>query len=653
MQIFLLLAQFFSCLISINCQGGIKMKKTSILLLSGLIVLFASATVCYPKSIEKQVHDSGNYSAARLIQPQQSINKELADFFLKDTVIFGYTKMTEDNISFLEGILIEEKLEIKKEKAKENNNEPSIKSDTDDIKQVFQLVSNLSKLFGPDIAIGFSKPEINPEDDNNIEPPFLAVTEIKSKNYTPESIIQLFASDKEFKTEQYQAGNIHYTDLDKSEFAFTNFEGYLLLGNHRDTIIKAIENKKQSEENVLSIEKVQRALGYLPENYFAVFVTDNASIAMVTKRIDEIKKKKEEEKARKKCEEIDNEGKPPEQLYSNEESANVDSEQQKKEKVKEEIIEDDVSSEKPEEKAPQKPDMFEMFFKGFTDTTNYSATALILGDNKVEIQSFTPYSLDFIGKFNPEMQKSIEKFLSSGRIYHTARSLPVETAGFLLASNLGGIGEIINTVDDSDFQKGAAGFKFMLMAMTGLDPDSELLPLLSGQMTVAGINFEGKIEPLIIISDMPETETTIDKALESFKNMNNEKSFKIKNSKIKGIQVKTVEGDDIPVKVAFSKVNDNILFARDEALKSLIPVLNKESKTLFSSENFKVYRETSSKPENMTLYINPEMLFSLLDKQHTKKVPEEIVSKVDSFYLRFYCTEDSVLSITATVEIKD
>jgi hypothetical protein len=600
--------------------------------------------------------DSEIYKGSYLIQLNKNLNTDLAKFFSQKTLAYTEIKLNEKNINYLKELILRAspaKTEEPGETADTEHSEdsPPVSNKKQEILMAFQLLSNLSKMFGPDLSIGMFHPLIPLEEMTDFEPCILFATPIKTDDFSSEFMMTTFAKDKEFEVENYYNYDIYYYKTGKNSISFSNVDNNLLFSNNLEIIKQAIDNRNLSTDNFLTLNEVQKTLNYIPDQFFGLLITNNTEIAAITKKFNEIKEKRraaarklEEEKEAALQKELEGES------QENSDHSFLDKDiPDNIEKV--DTDEDTVQAEQKEK--VKNTDLFEKYYNELTSTARVTAITAVLGENKIELETQTPYNLGFIGQASPNLQVSIESFIATPPVYEVSRVLPASTAAYVSLANPGGIVGIMNNIDDEKFQQTSAGMKMMMAMMLGLDPDTEILPLLSGQTTVAVVNHQTHPEPLFVISTIPETEERVNIIVQSLKNMEEGKKIKIKKMKENGVQYKTIISKKMPVNISYGIIQNNLVVARDVVMKELASQLYTEESILNTTNKFSYFKTADASPQNFAIYASTPDVVNLFKRKAGKVIPEDVQDKLKAVYFIICTPIKNVMSAKLILQLAE
>ncbi|MEW5821662.1 MAG: DUF3352 domain-containing protein, partial [Cyanobacteriota bacterium] len=302
------------------------------------------------------------------------------------------------------------------------------------------------------------------------------------------------------------------------------------------------------------------------------------------------------------------------------------------------------------EKKHENINYFDSYIKAFMQEKNYSATAIILNEQSLEIKTFTPYNMDLFDKINPKLRKEIENILNNNNTYNVASSLPSETIGYILVSNLAGLGYIATTIEEPNIKKMISTGRLMIASVTGMDLEKDLLPILSGHTTVAATEFKKETEPVLLISFRPETIEVFNKLLSMAEKLNC--PVKVENKKIKGEEVKILTENSMPFPIAYAKINDSIAFGKFDVVKNLINIARNPNKLLVQSSNFKNFDPLMNESTNLSVYINFDKFADVLENHSVANIPDNARDLLDAFYLSFSNEKDNIFVMSMLVKFK-
>lgn len=551
----------------------------------------------------------------------QLINNDILWFYPEDTIVMAYVDITKSNVDKVQTIIT----------SKINEENPS--KDLEEAVKMLTIMSNFTISFGPDLTFGM----IKQLEEEKTPPVFMAV-KVKVDNFSIASVASILGGDGNLQKESFNGIEIHRFKGKKNDLIFTTVDNYLLVSENVQILKIAIDNYKNRPSNILSANDALKAAQRLPNNALALVITDNIELSKV------MPKSKTEKKEEKPEETNDEEAMTSSDIIN---VVNEESDSNEIEENQEDSSDCDIKKTTEEE---VKPDTFGMYLNKIQQTESYTATALFLENNAVGIKSYTPYNLSFLDSFNPKLKQGIIDMLNSGKYYDVAKSLPSDVAGYFLISNLAGISAILENIDDEKFQKGFVSVKVMFSAMTGIDFDKDLLPMFSGQTTIAVMPGKESPEPLLLLSNSDKSYQTLDSLLAIIHKM--EPDANIKDKKIQKEMFTIVSVEKMPVDVAFGTINDAITFGNFEVVKTIAKSANKVKKLLTNSSTYKDFGKLNQEPCNAAIYVEFAKLKEVFGEKFAKDFPEELGQMFKSVYVSVANQKDNVFQITILMQLK-
>lgn len=551
----------------------------------------------------------------------QLIKNEMAFFYPEDAIAMAYIDLTKANIEKIETIL----------NSRINQESPS--KELEEMIKYIGMVSNLTLSFGPDLTIGMIK-----KLDSKKTPPVLVAIKVKVDNFSIDSIASILGEGGSLKTETFEGLKIHRTVGKKHDLIFVTIDKYLLISEDLDMLKVSIDNYKARQSSILSSDDAHKALKYLPDNALALILTNNIELSkLASKPKAEINKEK------------------PDQVDANTDKSNLENNETQKladtttPKPQSDNIDEETknSDAKKQEKIPGK---FDVYLNKIQQTDSYTATALFLQNNAIGIKSYTPYNLGFLDSLNPKLKDSIKKMLNSANYYDVAKSLPSDVAGYFLISNLAGITDIVENIDDEKFQQNFASLKLMFSAMTGMDFKTGFVPMFSGQTTIAVKPGEDKPEPLLLLSNTDKSYQTLNQLLAVIKKM--EPAAKIQEKKINKDNFTIISAQKLPFDLAFGTINDAITFSNFEVIKTVAKHSQKPNNFLLNSNTYKDFGTLNQEPCNAAVYVEFEKLKETFGEKFAKDFPKELEQLCKSVYVSVASQKDSVFQVTILIQLK-
>lgn len=568
--------------------------------------------------------------AAEKKNTNQLIDNDIAWFYPEDTIALAYIDLTKTNIGKIETIL----------NSRLNQEQPS--KDLAEMIKYLGIVSNLTLSFGPDVTIGVIKSV-----ENKKTPPVLVAVKLKVDNFSIDSIASILGEGRSLQKDTFEGLEIHRFIGKKHDLMFAKTDNYLLISDNLNLIKISIDNYKARQSSILSLEDAQKALKYLPDNALALIITNNIELSKV------VSKPKSEMNQEKLVETDDDQ----EQSVENKEDSSVNASKTPKktsDTTSESQLgtidkESSASDSEKQETTKETSGTFDVYLNKIQQTDSFTATALFLQNNAVGIKSYTPYNLGFLDSLNPKLKSSITKMLDSGKYYDVAKSLPSDVAGYFLVSNLAGITEILENIDDEKFQQNFASIKVMFSAMTGIDFKTDFVPMFSGQTTIAVMPGEDNPEPLLLLSNSDKSYQTLNQLLAVINKM--EPTTSIKDKKIKKDNFTIVSTKNLPVDIAFGTINDAITFSNFEVIKTIAKYTQKATSFLANSITYKDFSALNQEPCNAAVYVEFERLKEAFGEKFVKDIPKELEQICKSMYISVANQKDNVFQVTVLMQL--
>lgn len=260
-----------------------------------------------------------------------------------------------------------------------------------------------------------------------------------------------------------------------------------------------------------------------------------------------------------------------------------------------------------------------------TKSMSYTGIGMDVKDNLIEAKSYTPFNLDSVK--DKVLKDYLDKLINVKSSFNGPKILPGDS--FMYVS-LYGVSYFIQLTNQFLGSEELASFnqqKQMLKMVTGLDLETDVIPLFSEELTLAGRVDNNDVDPIVIITNKPQSLQVLTKLVSSMTAM--DPTTTVSEQEINGIKMSLIGSRTVPFKVGFAAVNDLIVLGKANTIETIIGGTKDSSKTLSNAGNYKALGEQVLTNSNVVFYMNPEKL-SEATKIMNKNAPQS--QQMDDYY---------------------
>lgn len=263
-----------------------------------MLVAFSFNPVNKTACAQVNLIDSDNTKNKALVNcdfTKNLINTDMAKFYNSGYYVFVQANVTEDNVNKLKSYIINEE----RHKGMSQNDIDDYNNKMSDMKMAFQILSNLTVIFGPEITAGIKPRTETAKGEPFVEPSVLVVIKLKKTDYNPLDVQEFFKGEQFFEVIKCNDREVIKIDKDNFKLYITKEGHYLLASNYSETLEAAINDYNSGTSNILSVQKVQDIISNLPDKWFLSMITDNSSMMRyftditATKKAEELKRQQE------------------------------------------------------------------------------------------------------------------------------------------------------------------------------------------------------------------------------------------------------------------------------------------------------------------------------------------------------------------------
>lgn len=257
---------------------------------------------------------------------------------------------------------------------------------------------------------------------------------------------------------------------------------------------------------------------------------------------------------------------------------------------------------------------------------SYMGAGVDIHGQVMEGKFYAPYSL--AGIEDPQIKTTFEKLFSVSSKLDAPKVLPADTFAFFSISGMSYMVETSVQFMDPKGQQDYNQQKQMVSMFTGLDLETDILPLFSEELTVSGQIAGNQVEPVVVLTKRPESLNVLNKLVKSIAGM--DPATSVSEQEMNGSTFSIVSTSAAPFKMGFGQIAEVITLAKADTLESLAVASSDSSKSLAGSPLYKEISKYAPSKVAMAMYINFDKFVEAakLMKQSEKQITElEEVSK--------------------------
>lgn len=187
----------------------------------------------------------------------------------------------------------------------------------------------------------------------------------------------------------------------------------------------------------------------------------------------------------------------------------------------------------------------------------------------LEAKFYGPYDLSNVE--HEAVKKNLEKLFQASSSLNAPNVLPKNTFMFI---SMTGVSYLIDTsiqMLDPQAQQEFNNQKQMIKMMSGgLDVDTDILPLFSEELTIAGtISSNNEVEPVVLLTSKPESEQVLSKVASTMVQMSMDPSASVTQEAAGSVQLNLIKSPQIPFPIGFGKVGNVIALGKASTLKDV------------------------------------------------------------------------------------
>ena len=244
-----------------------------------------------------------------------------------------------------------------------------------------------------------------------------------------------------------------------------------------------------------------------------------------------------------------------------------------------------------------------------TKTMAYTGVAVDLKDNVLIAKSFTPYALEELE--DPALKEVLQKLGSVTNKLDSPTILPADTFMFMSISGLDQFFLLSVQMMDEKDQQMYQQQKQMVTMMTQLDVDTDVLPVISEELTIAASLKDKQPEPMVLLTSKDKSLQTLNKLAGSMAMM--DPSTSITEESSSGTKLSVIQASGLPFKLAFGKVNDLIILGKKDSVKTAVEDASDASKSLAKNEIYKDLSKYIQTNPSFVLFVNANKLSEAAD----------------------------------------
>lgn len=601
------------------------------------------------QKVDKKVVEEISNNATGVDEPDIILtNKNIMKFYPASTLGIIYFNFTKENISKIRRLFKEQP---------DNGKEVRTFEDTKNLSDAFELFNKLSDVFGPEACLGFLKPAAQERPD----PDLIFTLKVNPQNFSIEKVKSLLKKEATYTTEKYKNVTIHIAEHSpKDKFIFAECHSYFLVSNDVVKIKEAIDNYTLSKPNILSNKQASEAIALTNKPNLAMVLLNNAAIMQFgyTRKDVSLPFKKGSCSACKVTPPVATK-KPVKPVITKNAKAKSRVTYVKKGSKRIVTKKPPVTVKKQSQPettttALQKISPSEVFpLKDIYDKLGemecFTAIGVNLDNKTLKFESMTPYDTNLIK--DKSFQEIIDKLLVEENRFDFARTLPLNTAGFVMITNLGRTIEYVLSYNNPDFQKDVTSFKTSFTTSTGLDLDKDILPLFYDAIIIGLTNTNNKTEPVLLLSNRPDTLEKLNKITSNLNKFL--PSANIEESNINNKYYLTIiSSPSMPFKIAYSKINDAIIFGSADYLKTFIDNDQNQSGYFSDSEDFSTYQDQLVKKNSSLLFLDFNELRTMFKEDIKKITTDQNIEVLNSLLVTSRYTKDKVFDVDVILNFK-
>lgn len=240
----------------------------------------------------------------------------------------------------------------------------------------------------------------------------------------------------------------------------------------------------------------------------------------------------------------------------------------------------------------------------FLGTMTYSGFGVDIHEEVIEGKFYSPYSLESIK--DPNLKTTLEKVFNASSKLDAPKVLPDDAFAYI---SLSGVSHIIMTATQFMEPQGKMEYensKKMVKMFTTLDLETELLPIFSEELTVGARINAGQFEPMVVVTEKPETAQILNKLASAASTF--DPSASVTEVDVSGKKINVVSTRAVPFKVGFAGLNNVMVLGKADTLQSVVEALNDPSKSLANSETYKNLSKYIPEKVSFAMYLNYDKL---------------------------------------------
>jgi len=189
--------------------------------------------------------------------------------------------------------------------------------------------------------------------------------------------------------------------------------------------------------------------------------------------------------------------------------------------------------------------------------------------------------------------------------------LPADTFMFMSISGLDQFFLLSVQMMDEKDQQMYQQQKQMVTMMTQLDVDTDVLPVISEELTIAASLKDKQPEPMVLLTSKDKSLQTLNKLAGSMAMM--DPSTSITEESSSGTKLSVIQASGLPFKLAFGKVNDLIILGKKDSVKTAVEDASDASKSLAKNEIYKDLSKYIQTNPSFVLFVNANKLSEAAD----------------------------------------
>ncbi|MGD9581559.1 MAG: DUF3352 domain-containing protein, partial [Vampirovibrionia bacterium] len=218
----------------------------------------------------------------------------------------------------------------------------------------------------------------------------------------------------------------------------------------------------------------------------------------------------------------------------------------------------------------------------------------------LEGKFYAPYSLASIE--DAQVKSTVEKLYGVSSKLDAPSILPADTFAFFSISGVSYLVETSVMLLDPKAKQDYNQQKQMISMFTGLDLETDILPLFSEELTIAGEVAGGQVEPMIVLTKRPESVNVLNKLVKTLAGMDPTTSVSEKD--VNGSKFSIISTSAAPFKVGFGEIAEVVALGKENTLETLSAASGDKSKSLLGSSLYQDMSKYVPKQVAMAMYIN-------------------------------------------------